>query len=240
VVEAALADARSAPLAVPFQDRVQLGLALADLYLEAGQAERACAALVTEAAFAEQIFQLVRRTGTLDQVRAASAGRFQVRDRATQVTLLGQAAPEIEVADWVLGAPTMLAEQRGRVVLLEFWAPWCRPCLTMFPSLVDLHARYAEAGLTILALTRYAAALGDDAAAQRARERETIAQTAADRGIEFAVGIAPDARLQQRYGAMGIPSLALVDRQGIVRYASLNGDEAALGRAIVGLLAVSG
>jgi hypothetical protein len=107
----------------------------------------------------------------------------------------------------------------------------------MFPRLVDLHAQYAERGLTILALTRYGGGPAADAAEQRARERDTIRQTVTDRGIAFAVGIAPDARLQQRYGAMGIPALALVDRQGIVQYASASGDEAELERTIVELLA---
>jgi thiol-disulfide isomerase/thioredoxin len=236
MLEAALAEARRAPLDVPFQDRVQLGLALADCYLANGRPARAQAELIAEAAFAEQIFQLTRRTGTPAQVRAASAGRFQVRDRVTQVALLGQPAPEIEVVDWVLGTPTTLAEQRGQVVLLEFWASWCRPCLAMFPRLVELDARYADRGLTILALTRYSGPAAD-LAAQRTSERATIAQTVADRGIGFAVGIAPDVKLQQRYGAMGIPGLALVDRQGTVRYASSSGDEAELERVMVGLLA---
>jgi thiol-disulfide isomerase/thioredoxin len=236
LVEAALAEARATPLGVPLRDRVQLGLALADLYLITDQREQARSLLVTEAAFAEQIFQLTQRTGSPDQVRAASAGRLQVRDRATKVALLGQAAPEIEVADWVVGRPTTLAEQRGRVVLLEFWANWCRPCLAMFPVLRDLHSRYYEHGLTILALTRYGPEPRSDPVLHRVRERDLICQTVAGRGLELAVGIAPDGRLQQRYGAVGIPAFALVDRGGIVRFASSTPDKAELEMAIVSLL----
>jgi len=237
-VEAALTEARTTPLDVPFQDRVQLGLALADLYLATNQTERARSMLVTEAAFTEQIFQLIRRTGTRDQARAAAAGRYQVRDRATQVALLGQAAPDIQIADWVLGHPTTLAEQRGNVVLLEFWAHWCRPCLAMFPTLGDLHSRYAERGLTILALTRYGPPPTADPAAQRAREREAIGQAITDRGLEIAVGIAPDERLQRQYGATGIPAFALIDRAGVVRFASSTADKVELERAILELLAI--
>jgi thiol-disulfide isomerase/thioredoxin len=236
LVEAALAEARATPLGVPFWDRVQLGLALADLYLVTDQRERARSLLVTEVAFAGQIYRLTRRTGSPDEVRAASAGWYQLRDRATQVALLGQAAPEIEVADWVLGRPTTLAEQRGRVVLLEFWASWCLPCLTTFPVLRDLHSRYDERGLTILALTRYAGRPCSDPIAERVRERELICQTIADRGLDIAVGIAPDGRLQHRYGAIGIPAFALVDRMGIVQFASSKPDKAELEKAIVGLL----
>jgi thiol-disulfide isomerase/thioredoxin len=236
LVEAALDEARSTPLDVPFRDRVQLGLALADLYLATDQAEQARNLLVTEAAFAEDIFLLTRQTGTRDQVRSASTGHYQVRDRATQVALLGQAAPEIEVADWVLGQPTTLAEQRGRVVMLEFWARWCRPCLATFPMLRDLHGRYHEHGLTILALTRYGPGQTDDAAAQRVGERTAIRQTIADRGLDIAIGIAPDGRLQQRYGAIGMPTVVLVDRTGTVQFAATARDKTEVERAVVGLL----
>ena len=77
LVEAALGEARATPLGVPFRDRVQLGLVLADLYLATDRAERAHSLLVTEAAFAEQIFLLTRQTGTPDQVRTASTGGYQ-------------------------------------------------------------------------------------------------------------------------------------------------------------------
>jgi thiol-disulfide isomerase/thioredoxin len=236
LVEGAVGEARAAPLGVPFRDRVLLGLALADLYLATDQAERARSLLVTEAAFAEQILLMTRRTGTPDQVRTASAGHYQVHDRATQVALLGQPAPEIEVADWVLGQPTTLAEQRGSVVMLEFWARWCRPCLAMFPMLRDLHRRYHEHGLTILALTRYGPGPAGDPAGQRVSERNAICQTIADRGLEIAIGIAPDGRLQQRYGAIGMPTFALVDRTGTVRFASATPDKTEVERAVVRLL----
>jgi thiol-disulfide isomerase/thioredoxin len=236
LLEAALREARATPLGVPFRDRVQLGLTLADLYLATDRAERARSLLVTEAAFAEQIDLLTRRSGTPDQVRTAATGCYELRDRATQVALLGQEAPEIEVADWVLGQPTTLAEQRGRVVMLEFWARWCRPCLAMFPILGDLHRRYHAHGLTILALTRYGPDRADDPAAQRVSELDAIRHAVADRGLHISIGIAPDGRLQQSYGAVGMPTFALVDRTGIVRFAATARDKTEVERAVVSLL----
>jgi thiol-disulfide isomerase/thioredoxin len=229
LVETELAEFRAKPFDTPFRDRVQLGLALADLYLATGQREPALNLLRTEAAFADQITWLMRQSGSPEQVRAASAGRYQLRDRAAQVALIGQPAPEIEVADWVLGGPTTLAEQRGNVVLLEFWSRWCRPCLAMFPVLRELHNRYAERGLTIIALTCYGRT-------DRVRERDAIEQTIADRGLEIAVGIAPDGRLQQQYGAVGIPAATLVDRTGIVAPAPPASEKANLERSITDLL----
>lgn len=232
LVESALSDARARPSDTPFRDRVLLGLTLADLYLLADQRDRARGLLDTEAAFAERVLQLTRQSGTPEQVHAASAGCCQLRDRATQIGLLGNEAPEIDVAHWVCDGPTTLADQRGNVALLEFWAPWCRPCAAMFPSLRDLHQRYAREGLRILALTNLRS--GD--AAGREQDLEEVRQFVADHRVEFAVGVATDARLRQQYGANGIPTYALVDRAGIVRLASSRPDKVTLEQAIAGLL----
>jgi thiol-disulfide isomerase/thioredoxin len=133
LLETALERVRETPYRVPFFERLELGMALTDLYLIIDRRGRAQSLLTVEAAFADQIWQLFQRSGTRDQIRDAAAGRTQVADRAAQVALIGQPAPEIEVAEWVLGQPTTCAQLRGRVVLLEFWAYSCRPCLTAFP-----------------------------------------------------------------------------------------------------------
>jgi thiol-disulfide isomerase/thioredoxin len=237
-LESALAQLREEPYGAPFLARVQLGLALADAYLDTDDRERARRLLLDESGYAERIFHLTRLSGSPEQVRAASAGRMQVRDRAAQVELLGQPAPEIDVADWVLGEPASLADLQGKVVLLEFWATWCRPCLEMMPKLRDLHERYAARGLEILALTRYGQTpAGTDPAEAQATERRLVRTVVDGRGLAFRVGIAPDARLQRRYGAMGVPTLALIDRGGTVRLITSGGDEAALELATEGCLA---
>jgi thiol-disulfide isomerase/thioredoxin len=239
VLESALAERRAAPFDGPFRDRVLLGLGLADVHVLAGQLDRARSVLVTEQEFADQILRLIRQSGSPDQVRAAVAGCHQLRERAVQIELLGNAAPEIEVSDWVLGAPTTIADQRGRVVLIEFWARGCQSCLGMFPALRHLHERYARHGLTVLALTSYAAGPGSRPGTDLTVERELIRQTVVDRGVEFAVGIAPDGRLKARYGGAGMPSFAVVDRAGVVQLASSKPDKANLEKVIADLLNVS-
>jgi thiol-disulfide isomerase/thioredoxin len=243
-LEGALEQLRTEPLGVPFMARVQLALVLADTYLDAGQREQARRLLLAESGYAEQINRLIGVSGTPEQRRAASAGRMQLRDRAAQVELLDSPAPDLDVADWVLGEATTLAALRGQVVLLEFWATWCRPCLEMFPRLNDLHDQYAARGLSILALTRYGQsppdANADAIRAARDQERALVTTVIADRGLWIRVGIAPDGRMQQRYGAAGVPTLALIDRQGIVRLIASGGDDEALERAIVACLNESG
>jgi thiol-disulfide isomerase/thioredoxin len=237
-LESSLEQLRSEPYGAPFLARVQLGLALADTYLDAGDRPRARQLLLDESGYAERIFHLTRLSGSPEQQRAASAGRLQVRDRAVQVALLDQSAPDLQMVDWIQGDPTTLGELRGTVVLVEFWATWCRPCLELLPRLGELHRRFGDQGLEILALTRYPSVPpGGDPTEIKARELDLVRTVVAGRGLHIRVGIAPDVHLQQRYGAMGVPTLALIDRSGTVRLIASGGDEAALESAIEAALA---
>lgn len=62
-------------------------------------------------------------------------------------------APDFTAPEIFSGAPLSLAQYRGHVVLLEFWASWCGPCWRSFPVLDQMQERYARQGLVILGLS---------------------------------------------------------------------------------------
>jgi len=223
-LETALAEARATPYEIEFRTRVEVAITLAELYLAADEAAKARAMLREESDFAERIFQIVLMSGTPDQKRAAAGGRVQLRDRARQVEILGSAAPEINVATWINGEATTLAELRGRVVLLEFWATWCKPCQAMFPKLRRLNEEYGARGLEVVALTRHYMAYRATADSQ-SEELELMRKVVREHSLAFRVGVAEDERTQELYGATGLPMLALIDRNGVVRYAHFGGGE---------------
>lgn len=223
-LEEAMTLARAAPFEIEFQTRVDLALTLGDLYISIDDVEKARGILGEEASFAESIFQIMQASGTPEQKRAAAGGRVQVRDRSRQVALLGQAAPEIQIDNWISGEPATLAELRGRVILLEFWATWCKPCQQMFPKLKQLDEQYRDRGLDVIALTRHYFA-GRDMVSSQAEELELMRSVVSQYEIEFRVGVAKDERIQNVYGATGMPALALVDRKGLVQYAHFGGGE---------------
>ena len=225
-LESALRTARATPYEIEFQARIRLGMTLADVYLTLDQIRDARVLLTDEVAFAEKISQIMQATGTPAQKRSAASGYLQIRDRATQMALIGEVAPALSVKTWIDAGPVTLDELRGRVVLLEFWATWCKPCQEMFPKLRKLHEQAGPRGLEIIALTRhYLAYAGTEESMQE--ELQLMRTTVAEHELSFPVGVAPDERLQAIYGANGLPTCFLIDRNGVVRYAGPGAEDPA-------------
>ncbi|MEZ4405568.1 MAG: redoxin family protein [Polyangiales bacterium] len=136
---------------------------------------------------------------------------------------VGAAPPALGPMNVVQGAgPTDLAQLRGRVVLLDFWASWCGPCRMMMPSIQRLSARYAAQGLTVIGLTDDPPAVAR-AAGARLGVTYTIAST------DSAMGA---------YGVRSLPTMILVDRAGNVRHVTVGVENPAeVERQIVALLA---
>jgi len=223
-LEGALATARATPYEIEFQTRIRLGMTLSDVYLSLDQIQKARALLADEVAFAQKISEIMQATGTPEQRRAATSGYLQVRDRGAQMALIGQPAPDISVKTWIKGGPVTLEDLRGRVALLEFWATWCKPCQEMFPKLKQLHEEATERGLEIIAITRHYLAYGGTEERMQ-EELQLMTRTVTEHDVGFPVGVAEDERLQAIYGANGLPTAVLIDRQGVVRYAGPGGED---------------
>ena len=235
-LEKSLQAARSTPYEIEFVTRIRLGMALADVYLSLARIDEANTFLAEEVAFAERVSQIMQATGTINQKRSAMSGYLQIRDRAAQIGLLGRPAPEPDLDTWLIGDRVTLADLRGRVALLEFWATWCKPCQEMFPKLTALYDLESERGLEILAITRHYMAYGGTPEA-KAEELNLMRALLNEHRVSFPAAVAPDQRLQAVYGANGLPTVALIDRQGVVRYAGPGGEDPAFARCLQSCLA---
>lgn len=124
--------------------------------------------------------------------------------------LVAPAAPPTGVApDFTLrtldGRNLRLQEQRGRVVLVNFWATWCGPCRVEMPHLNRLHDKYRAAGLVLLGVN-----VDEDPRA--------AAGVAAKLGVQFPVLLDTDKAVSRLYDLNSMPSTVLIDRDGKVRY----------------------
>jgi len=100
------------------------------------------------------------------------------------------------------GAPVSLADYRGDVVLLNFWASWCPPCKAEIPLLVELHARELP-GLTIVGVATY-------------DELEDARVGVVEFGMEYTIVFDAVGDISIAYGARGIPTNVVVDHAGRV------------------------
>ncbi len=231
--------ARATPYEIEFLTRVRLGMTLADVYLALNRMDDARAFLTEEASFAERISQIMQVTGTLNQKRSAMSGYLQIRDRASQIHLLGELAPEITIETWLVGGPVTLADLRDRVVLLEFWATWCKPCQEMFPKLTNLYEQRSKDDLRIVAITRHYMAYGGTPEA-KTDELNLMRDMITRHEVTFPVGVAADERLQAVYGANGLPTVVLIDHLGVVQYAGPGAPDPAFEKRLRHCLAGSG
>jgi thiol-disulfide isomerase/thioredoxin len=217
-LESGLEEARLKSSATDSQEaRTAIATMLADIYQEAGEFQKARLMLAEELSFLENLFAQVKAGGGSPlEKRKIFTDLTVLRDNHTRVSLIGRPAPEILVKHWINSPPLSLAALRGRVLLLEFWATWCRSCAEVFPKIKRLHEEHAERGLNVLALTRhYYTSPGPVQSAEQ--ELELIHSHVREHGLEFPVGVSEDATTQMSYGAVGLPTVALIDRRGLVR-----------------------
>lgn len=210
---------------VDLQTRGTLAIMLSDFYQESGLVDQARDLLRTEVLAVEKQYEAVKTTGTPFERKAIFGNLSILRDQYTQVSLIGNPAPEIEVKRWINSKPLSLESERGNVVLLEFWATWCKPCEESFPNLKSLFEGFSNRGLRVLALTRYYFSIHGTADSE---ENETllIEKYVSDKRLPFPVGISEGTNTQMKYGAVGLPTLVLIDRRGTVRsYGRFDSDE---------------
>jgi cytochrome c biogenesis protein CcmG, thiol:disulfide interchange protein DsbE len=136
-----------------------------------------------------------------------------------------------EAPDFVLDTPDgefRLSEARGEVVIVNFWATWCGPCLFEMPTFQKLHHTRAESdGLRVIAVNLTSA-----------DSREGALQYVSDLGLTFEIAFDYTGAVADHYGVHSLPATFFIDREGIVRtrsYGPVLGDRLNEALATVGL-----
>jgi thiol-disulfide isomerase/thioredoxin len=100
------------------------------------------------------------------------------------------------------GKEVRLEKFRGQVVLIDFWATWCGPCVASIPHLQELHDTYAKQGLVVIGHT--------DGSSRR------LPEFIADKKITYPISVGND--IGKAYGVTGIPRVFLIDPEGKIAW----------------------
>ena len=95
-----------------------------------------------------------------------------------------------------------LADFKGKVIFLNFWATWCKPCEEEMPGMERLYQKYKDKGLVVLAISEDADGAG------------AVAPFVKKHGLTFPIGLDPKMSVATSYGVWALPSTFIIDRQG--------------------------
>jgi peroxiredoxin len=121
----------------------------------------------------------------------------------SRVPTVGMQAEDFRLTD-LTGKEQSLSQYRGKIVLLNFWATWCKPCTTEMPAMQVMYDKLRDKGFVVLAVDE----LEDDA-----RVREHIKQY----GHTFPVLMDRDNKVANQFGVFGLPVSVFIDQEGRVQ-----------------------
>lgn len=119
-----------------------------------------------------------------------------------QELMEGDTAPDF-TADLADGSTFTLSEQSGKVVLLNFWATWCGPCVGEMPAFEKLYKEYGDE-VAVLAVN----CLEDE---------ETVRQFIAENGYTFPIAFDVEGVVNMKYPTDGIPYTLVIGKDGTVQ-----------------------
>ena len=115
---------------------------------------------------------------------------------------IGSTAPDFIVQD--ADRKVELRDYRGKIVVLNFWATWCPPCVEEMPSLVQLQQRFKNKGVTVVGVSVDA-------------DGDAYHKFLKDHGIDFLTVRDADQKSNNLYGTFKFPETYIIDRNGVLR-----------------------
>lgn len=109
------------------------------------------------------------------------------------------------------GGKVSLADHKGKVVFLNYWATWCPPCREEMPAMERLYQKLKSKGLVVLAISLD-------------QQGEAVVKSfVADYKVTYPIGLDPKMELAQKYGIRALPSTFLIDKKGQLAAMAIGG-----------------
>jgi len=158
-------------------------------------------ALVRAGHIGERLQLRIQRDGTERDVS------LKLEARPSGNVLVGRKAPDFSPTVRSGAALPKLSSLRGQVVLIDFFATWCVPCVRAMPHIQSLHERLASRGLRVMGVST---------------ETAEIVRSAAGRfGVEYSLVSDESEEISRRYQVRALPTMVVIDRRGMIRAVSV-------------------
>jgi thiol-disulfide isomerase/thioredoxin len=160
--------------------------------------------------------------------RTLAAIDRQAQAEAAKAALVGKAAPELDFSWTTRAGLKKLSELKGKVVVLDFWATWCGPCVASFPQMRELTAHYKDADVVVLGVTSLQGRVHGlestpiNTRNDPAREKALMTDYIKAKDITWSVVFSEQEVFNPDYGVTGIPHMAIVAPDGTVRHTGLH------------------
>ena len=150
-------------------------------------------------------------------------------DALKLLELVGTKAPKFEAESWINGSEQSIESLKGKVILVDFWAVWCIPCIASFPHLQELNEEFKDDGLAIVGVTQRYNYRWDD---QTKKANHVDDEVPAEEEIkdtekfvkyhklQYPVMITPEkSSMLDNYKAFAFPHVVIIDREGTIQLA---------------------
>ena len=171
--------------------------------------EHAVAELVGENLAKSTESQSIPATNMLKQNTTPQKEELQKPHRPDPSEWISKPAPDFQVTD-LKGEALSLEKYRGQVVLLDFWATWCGPCIAEMPKVKKTYEKYKDQNFQIIGISLD-------------QSEEPLTAYIEKEGLAWIHYWDESREIRTLYGVWGIPSAFLIDGEGIIRKASLGG-----------------
>lgn len=118
---------------------------------------------------------------------------------------IGKPAPDFTLKS-MSGVNLNLTEQRGKIIVINFWASWCGPCRTEMPVLQTFYDKYQDLGVSVWGVNVE-------------QENQAGRDFLADLNLSFPILFDETNKLSATYQVEAMPTTIIIDRNGLVRYA---------------------